>query len=246
MGRTRCRVGRLRAGQCQGLGSASGRGCRSGCWLCRRRCGCGTACHLANTLVFGQHLGAIASIRGQIGCANVVFQTAFNRARAADVFLQNCHAHAHIAHRVKRGQIATEMFVLVGVHPGHDLHQTLGTDTALGKRVKARFNGHHSQDQRGINLVLDKGRSGEVYNIGGGTELTNLELTHRLLAAMGVGEEMVERVQDRLGHDLRYSVDITKISDELGYAPQVPFEQGLADTIAWYRANEAWWRPLKG
>ena len=99
---------------------------------------------------------------------------------------------------------------------------------------------------RGINLVLDKGRSGEVYNIGGGTELTNLELTHRLLAAMGVGQEMVERVQDRLGHDLRYSVDITKISDELGYAPQVPFEQGLADTIAWYRANEAWWRPLKG
>jgi dTDP-glucose 4,6-dehydratase len=105
---------------------------------------------------------------------------------------------------------------------------------------------HVDDHCRGINLVLDKGRSGEVYNIGGGTELTNLELTHRLLAAMGVGEEMVERVQDRLGHDLRYSVDITKISDELGYAPQVPFEQGLADTIAWYRANEAWWRPLKG
>ncbi|MBK9434576.1 MAG: dTDP-glucose 4,6-dehydratase [Micrococcales bacterium] len=105
---------------------------------------------------------------------------------------------------------------------------------------------HVDDHCRGINLVLDKGRSGEVYNIGGGTELTNLELTHRLLAAMGVGQEMVERVQDRLGHDLRYSVDITKISDELGYAPQVPFDQGLADTIAWYRANEAWWRPLKG
>ena len=104
---------------------------------------------------------------------------------------------------------------------------------------------HVDDHCRGINLVLDKGRSGEVYNIGGGTELTNLELTRRLLAAMGVGEEMVERVQDRLGHDLRYSVDITKISDELGYAPQVPFEQGLADTIEWYRANEAWWRPLK-
>ncbi len=104
---------------------------------------------------------------------------------------------------------------------------------------------HVDDHCRGINLVLDKGRAGEVYNIGGGTELTNLELTRRLLAAMGVGEEMVERVHDRLGHDLRYSVDITKISDELGYAPQVPFEQGLADTIEWYRANEAWWRPLK-
>jgi dTDP-glucose 4,6-dehydratase len=97
----------------------------------------------------------------------------------------------------------------------------------------------------GINLVLAGGRAGEVYNIGGGTELTNIELTERLLAAMGVGWEMVRRVPDRKGHDLRYSVDITKIGRELGYAPAVPFEQGLADTVAWYRANEAWWRPLK-
>jgi dTDP-glucose 4,6-dehydratase len=72
-----------------------------------------------------------------------------------------------------------------------------------------------------------------------------VELTERLLAAMGVGWEMVRRVEDRKGHDLRYSVDITKIADELGYAPEVPFEQGLAATIEWYRANEAWWRPLK-
>ena len=87
--------------------------------------------------------------------------------------------------------------------------------------------------------------AGETYNIGGGTELTNVELTERLLEAMGVGWEMVRRVEDRKGHDLRYSVDITKISSELGYTPEVPFEQGLADTVEWYRANEAWWRPLK-
>ena len=62
---------------------------------------------------------------------------------------------------------------------------------------------------------------------------------------MGVGWEMVQRVPDRKGHDLRYSVDITKIGDELGYAPEVPFEKGLAETIAWYRDNPAWWRPLK-
>jgi dTDP-glucose 4,6-dehydratase len=104
---------------------------------------------------------------------------------------------------------------------------------------------HVDDHCRGINLVLAKGRAGETYNIGGGTELTNLELTEQLLAAMGVGWEMVRRVEDRKGHDLRYSVDITKIADELGYAPEVPFDQGLADTIAWYRANEAWWRPLK-
>lgn len=104
---------------------------------------------------------------------------------------------------------------------------------------------HVDDHCRGINLVLAKGRGGEVYNIGGGTELTNLELTEQLLAAMGVGWEMVTRVPDRLGHDLRYSVDISKISSELGYQPQVPFGQGLAETIEWYRANEAWWRPLK-
>ena len=104
---------------------------------------------------------------------------------------------------------------------------------------------HVDDHCRGINLVLAKGRAGETYNIGGGTELTNLELTERLLAAMGVGWEMVRRVEDRKGHDLRYSLDITKIADELGYSPEVPFPRGLADTIAWYRDNEAWWRPLK-
>ena len=104
---------------------------------------------------------------------------------------------------------------------------------------------HVDDHCRGIQLVLDGGRAGEIYNIGGGTELTNKELTHRLLAAMGAGEQMIQPVADRKGHDRRYSVDISKISDELGYRPQVDFESGLADTIAWYRQNEAWWRPLK-
>lgn len=104
---------------------------------------------------------------------------------------------------------------------------------------------HVDDHCNGIQMVLDRGRAGEVYNIGGGTELTNVELTERILAAMGAGEEMIKRVADRKGHDLRYSVDITKIHNELGYSPQVPFDQGLAETIDWYRTNEAWWRPLK-
>lgn len=104
---------------------------------------------------------------------------------------------------------------------------------------------HVDDHCNGIQLVLDLGRAGEVYNIGGGTELSNKELTGLLLDAMGCGWDRVDHVTDRLGHDLRYSVDITKISRELGYRPQVPFEQGLADTVAWYRANEHWWRPLK-
>lgn len=104
---------------------------------------------------------------------------------------------------------------------------------------------HVDDHCRGINLVLAKGRAGQTYNIGGGTELTNRELTGRLLEAMGVGWEMVRHVADRKGHDLRYSVDITKIAEELGYEPEVGFERGLAETVDWYRQNEAWWRPLK-
>jgi dTDP-glucose 4,6-dehydratase len=97
----------------------------------------------------------------------------------------------------------------------------------------------------GIHLALTKGKAGEAYNIGGGTELTNLELTDKILNIMGKGQESIEYVEDRKGHDLRYSVNITKISNELGYAPQVDWEVGLMETINWYQENEAWWRPLK-
>jgi len=105
---------------------------------------------------------------------------------------------------------------------------------------------HVDDHCRGIQLVLTGGRPGEVYNIGGGTELTNRELTELLVEAMGRDWDSVQPVEDRKGHDRRYSVDISKISRELGYRPEVPFAQGLADTIDWYRTHEQWWRPLKG
>jgi dTDP-glucose 4,6-dehydratase len=104
---------------------------------------------------------------------------------------------------------------------------------------------HVDDHCHGIQLVADGGRAGEIYNLGGGTELTNRELTGRLLDAVGVGWDMVEPVADRKGHDRRYSVDITKISGELGYAPRVSFEDGLAGTVRWYADNRAWWEPLK-
>ena len=104
---------------------------------------------------------------------------------------------------------------------------------------------HVDDHCRGIQLVAEKGRDGEIYNIGGGTELTNRELTRRLVAAVGADESMIERVPDRLGHDRRYSVDWSKIATELGYAPQVPFDQGLAGTVAWYAARRDWWEPLR-
>ncbi|MEW2246024.1 dTDP-glucose 4,6-dehydratase [Streptomyces sp. NPDC058733] len=104
---------------------------------------------------------------------------------------------------------------------------------------------HVSDHCRGIEMVLRGGRAGEVYHIGGGTEVTNKELTGLLLQACGAGWDMVEHVEDRKGHDLRYSLSIAKIQEELGYKPLVTFEQGLADTVQWYRDNRAWWEPLK-
>jgi dTDP-glucose 4,6-dehydratase len=96
----------------------------------------------------------------------------------------------------------------------------------------------------GIELVHAKGKKGEAYNIGGGTEMTNLELTKKLLHLMGKDERMIERVADRPGHDRRYSLDITKISRELGYTPKHQFENGLKQTVDWYIQNPAWWKPL--
>ena len=126
------------------------------------------------------------------------------------------------------------------------------TNLLEGKKVPLYGDGKNVRDWlhvndhcRGIELVVQGGRAGEVYNIGGGTELSNKELTFALLGAMGFGEERVEWVADRLGHDRRYSVDWGKINRELGYAPQESLESSLAGIVEWYRTNPDWWQPLK-
>jgi dTDP-glucose 4,6-dehydratase len=126
------------------------------------------------------------------------------------------------------------------------------TNLIEGKKVPVYGTGENVRDWlhvddhcRGIYQVLMNGRSGEAYNIGGGRELTNNEITTLILEAMGADASSIEYVEDRKGHDLRYSVDWTKINGELGYEPQVKFEDGLRETIQWYRDNEAWWKPLK-
>jgi dTDP-glucose 4,6-dehydratase len=96
----------------------------------------------------------------------------------------------------------------------------------------------------GVRLVLERGEAGEIYNIGAGNETPNRVLVDKLLALFGVGEEMVEYVPDRLGHDRRYSVDIGKVT-ALGWRKQRTLDEALDETVAWYRANEWWWRPLK-
>ncbi len=120
-----------------------------------------------------------------------------------------------------------------------------GTVPLYGEGANIRDWLHVDDHCRGIHLVLEGGRPGEVYNIGGGTELTNKDLTGRLLEACEAGWDRVVKVEDRKGHDLRYSVSIDKIKNELGYTPAVDFEQGLADTVRWYAENRAWWEPLK-
>ena len=104
----------------------------------------------------------------------------------------------------------------------------------------------HVEDHcRGIAAVIERGKAGEVYNIGGGTELTNIEITRMILELCNKDEEFINPVADRLGHDRRYSVDWSKSNKELGYTPLHTLANTLPEIIDWYRKNEAWWRPLK-
>ena len=126
------------------------------------------------------------------------------------------------------------------------------TNILEGKKVPLYGNGsnirdwlHVSDHCNALNLVLEKGKAGEIYNIGGGRELSNLELTNLILNELGVDESSIERVEDRKGHDFRYSLNIDKIKRELGYQPQVNFEDGIKETIQWYRDNAYWWKDLK-
>ena len=126
------------------------------------------------------------------------------------------------------------------------------TNLMEGKKVPLYGDGLNVRDWlhvddhcRGIQLVIDKGRAGQIYNIGGGTELSNIDLTNMIIAAMGATKASIEPVEDRKAHDRRYSVDITKIHNELGYAPQCTLHDTLSDIVDWYKNNEQWWKPLK-
>jgi dTDP-glucose 4,6-dehydratase len=97
---------------------------------------------------------------------------------------------------------------------------------------------------RGVDVVLRNAEPGQIYNIGGGNEITNRELTDRLIELCGRDESAIDYVEDRLGHDRRYSIDCSKLK-AIGWAPAQDFAEGLEKTVAWYRENRAWWEPLK-
>ena len=103
---------------------------------------------------------------------------------------------------------------------------------------------HVSDHCRAIDLLIERGVPGEVYNIGGGNGIRNIDLTNRILALTGRPASLIKPVADRPGHDRRYSLDTSKLR-AIGWEPKVEFADGLADTVEWYRANEPWWRPIK-
>lgn len=125
------------------------------------------------------------------------------------------------------------------------------TNLLEGKKVPLYGEGKNVREwlfvrdhSRAVDLVLRKGDLGQSYNIGSGERITNLELTSELLKQLGKGEESIERVKDRPGHDLRYALNSEKLRN-LGWKPSYTFQDGIQETVEWYKKNEAWWRPLK-
>lgn len=126
------------------------------------------------------------------------------------------------------------------------------TNLLEGKKVPLYGDGMNVRDWlhvddhcAAIDLIIHKGRIGDTYCIGGDCEKTNKEITYKILELMGRGEEMIEFVGDREGHDRRYAIDFSKIKSELGWEPQIGFDEGLKQMIEWYRNNRAWWEKIK-
>lgn len=126
------------------------------------------------------------------------------------------------------------------------------TNLIEGKKIPVYGEGKNIRDwihvddhNRGIEKIIELGKIGETYCLGGDTEKTNLEITENILELMGAGFESVEKVPDRLGHDLRYAVDFSKASRELNWQPIINFATGLKETVDWYKNNPEWWKKIK-
>ena len=126
------------------------------------------------------------------------------------------------------------------------------TNLIEGKKVPVYGDGKNIRDwifvddhNAGVDAIIQKGTIGETYCLGGGNELTNIEITKKIIELMGASEEVIEYVKDRKGHDLRYAMDYSKIKNELGWKPKINFNEGLAKTVDWYKNNSDWWQKIK-
>ena len=126
------------------------------------------------------------------------------------------------------------------------------TNLMEGKKVPIYGEGKNIRDwiyvddhNKGVEAIIKKGKIGETYCLGGGNEISNIEITKMILELMGKGEDMIEYVDDRKGHDFRYAIDFSKAQKELGWEPEVDFKEGLAKTVEWYKNNEGWWKKIK-
>jgi dTDP-glucose 4,6-dehydratase len=126
------------------------------------------------------------------------------------------------------------------------------TNALEGKKLPIYGKGNNVRDWinvldhcRALETLLHYGVPGQIYNVGGGNEVKNIDLAQFILKYIGLPNNMIENVPDRPGHDYRYSMDYTKIKTDFGWKPLIEFEQGIADTIDWYKSNEEWWKPLK-
>jgi len=132
------------------------------------------------------------------------------------------------------------------------LHGLFITNLIEGKKVPVYGDGMQIRDWlyvedhcEAIDFVIHKGKIGETYCIGGDCEKPNIEITRKILALLGKGEEMIEYVKDRPGHDRRYAMDFSKIKNELGWQPRMSFEEGMKKTVEWYKENQNWWKKIK-
>jgi dTDP-glucose 4,6-dehydratase len=126
------------------------------------------------------------------------------------------------------------------------------TNILEGKKIPVYGQGKNIRDwihvndhNRGVDMIIKKGRIGETYCLGGRNELANIDLAKKIIRLMGVNEDVIEYVKDRPGHDLRYAIDFSKAKDELSWEPQIDFEFGLKETIDWYKNNKEWWQKIK-